>query len=134
MEWAMFIERFESKKFDAITLQWAMDPENDPHQLWHSKWAAEGMKSSNTTSYADPRADALIEAIQQCLDPEERFRYHFALHRLLDADAGYIYLFARPEIGAYARRWRGVRFYPKRPGFNLTEWWLPKEFQEGGRK
>jgi len=127
----MFIEKFEGKKFDAITLQWAMEPENDPHQLWHSKWAAEGMKSSNTTSYADPRADALIEAIQQCLDPAERARYHFALHRLLDADAGYVYLFARPEIGAYARKWRGVRLYPKRPGFDLTEWWVPKELQEG---
>jgi peptide/nickel transport system substrate-binding protein len=134
MEWAMFIEKFEGKKFDAITLQWAMDPENDPHQLWHSKWAAEGMKSSNTTSYADPRADALIEAIQECLEPKERFRYHFALHRLLDADAGYVFLFARPEIGAYARKWRGVRHYPKRPGFNLTEWYVPKELQEAGGK
>jgi peptide/nickel transport system substrate-binding protein len=133
MEWAAFIEAFEGKKFDAISLQWAMDPENDPHQLWHSKWAPEGMSGSNTTSYADPRADALIEAIQECLDPKERARYHHALHRLLDADAGYCFLWARPEIGAWKRKWRGVRLYPKRPGFDLTEWYLPKEFQEGGR-
>ncbi len=130
MEWAAFIDRFESKKFDAITLQWAMDIENDPGQLWHSKFASEEMKGSNPTSYADPRADALIEAIKTCLDREERFRYHHALHRLLDADQGYCYLFARPEMGAYARRWRGVRLYPRRPGFDLREWYLPKELQE----
>ncbi len=125
MEWAAFIERFEGKKFDSITLQWAMDPESDPHQLWHSKWAAEGMKSSNTTSFADPRADALIVAIQSCLDPKERARYQHALHRILDADAPYLFLFARPDIAGYSRDWRGVRFYPRRPGFDLTEWYLP---------
>jgi ABC-type transport system substrate-binding protein len=129
MEWAAFIERFLAKKFDAITLQWAMDIENDPGQLWHSKFASEEKKGSNPTSYADPRADALIDAIKTCLDREERIRYHHALHRLLDADQGYCYMFARPEMGAYARKWRGVRLYPRRPGFDLREWYVPKELQ-----
>jgi len=134
IEWAAFIEKFESKKFDSITLMWAMDIENDPGQLWHSKFASEEMKGSNPTSYADPRADALIDAIKGCLDREERFRYHHALHRLLDADQGYCYMFARPELAAYNRHWRGVRLYPRRPGFDLREWYLPKEFQSEGGK
>jgi len=133
MEWAAFIDRFESKKFDAITLMWAMDVESDPGQLWHSRFAGEDMKGSNPTSYADPLADALIDAIKQCLDREERFRYHHALHRLLDADQGYCYMFARPEMGAYVRRWRGVRLYPRRPGFDLREWYVPKELQGDGK-
>ncbi len=131
MEWAAFVKRFEDKKFDVITLSWAMDPESDPHQLWHSKWADPGKPSSNATSFADPRADALIEAIQECLDPKRRALYQHALHRILDADAGYTYLWCRAEIGAYDRRWRGVRLYPKRPGFDLSEWYLPKELQVG---
>ncbi|NUN52625.1 MAG: hypothetical protein HUU06_07550, partial [Planctomycetaceae bacterium] len=129
MEWAAFIGRFEDKKFDAITLAWASDPESDPHQLWHSKWADPTKPSSNATSFADPRADALIEAIQECLDPVVRQRYQRALHRILDADAAYTYLWCRAEIGAYDRRWRGVKLYPKRPGFDLTEWYMPKELQ-----
>ena len=130
MEWAAFVKRFEDKKFEAITLSWAMDPESDPHQVWHSKWADPTKPSSNATSFADPRADALIEAIQSCLDPKERALYQHALHRIQDADQPYTDLYCRAEIGAYGRKWRGVRLYPRRPGFDLTEWYLPKEHQE----
>jgi peptide/nickel transport system substrate-binding protein len=130
MEWAAFLEKFHSKKFDAITLMYAGDIESDPGQLWHSKFAPEEMTGSNTTSYVDPRADALIDAIKPCLDREERMRYHHALHRLLDADQGFCYMFTRPEIGAYSRKWRGVRLYPRRPGFDLREWYVPAELQE----
>jgi len=129
MEWAAFVKRFEDKKFDTISMGWSMDPESDPHQLWHSKWADPSKPSSNTTSFADPRADALIEAIQSCLDPDERRRYQHALHRMLDADQPYAHLWCRSEIGAYHRKWRGVRLYPRAPGFDLTEWWCPEEFQ-----
>lgn len=129
MEWAAFVGRFEDKKFDAITLGWASDPESDPHQLWHSKWADPTKPSSNAVSFADPRADALIEAIQEELDPAVRMRLHHALHRILDADQPYTFLWCRAEIGAYDRRWRGVRLYPRRPGFDLTEWYMPKELQ-----
>jgi peptide/nickel transport system substrate-binding protein len=133
LEWAAVVERTEDKKFDTMTMRWAMDKENDPHQLWHSQWAPVGAKGSNFTSLADPRADALIDAIRQCLDEPERLRYHRALHRLLDADQPYCFMFARPELGAYARKWRGVRRYPRRPGFDLTEWYVPRELQEAGK-
>ena len=62
---------------------------------------------------------------------EERARYQHSLHRILDAAQPYTFLWCRAEIGAYDRRWRGVRFYPKRPGFDLTEWYLPADLQEG---
>ena len=120
----------EDKKFDVIALSWAMDPESDPHQVWHSKWADPSKPSSNATSFSDPRADALIEAIQPCLDPEERARYQHALHRIQDADQAYTDLWCRAEIGAYHRKWRGVRLYPRRPGFDLTEWWCPEELRK----
>jgi peptide/nickel transport system substrate-binding protein len=129
-EWAAFVKRFEDKKFDVITLAWASDPESDPHQLWHSKWADPSKPSSNAGSFADPRADALIEAIQTCLDPRERTLYQHALHRILDADQPYTLLWCRSEISAYDRRWRGVRLYPRRPGFDLTEWYMPAELRK----
>jgi peptide/nickel transport system substrate-binding protein len=130
MEWAAFVKRFEDKKFDVITLSWAMSPESDPHQLWHSRWADPARPSSNSTSFKDPMADALIEAVQECLDPELRSRYQRALHRIFDADQAYTYLWCRGEIGAYDRRWRGVKLYPRRPGFDLTEWYMPVELRK----
>ncbi len=129
-EWAAFVKRFEDKKFDVITLAWASDPESDPHQLWHSKWADPSKPSSNAGSFVDPRADALIEVIQTCLDPKERTLFQHALHRILDADQPYTFLWCRAEISAYDRRWRGVRLYPRRPGFDLTEWYLPIELRK----
>ena len=128
LEWAAFIERFDTKKFDAITLQYSIDPESDPHQLWHSSWTDPSKRQPNT--YADARADALIEAIRTCLDRPLRSHFEFALHRLLDEDQPFTFLWITPEIAAYNRRWRGVRLYPRRPGFDLMEWYLPREFQE----
>jgi len=130
LDWAAFVDRFDSKNFDAISLQYAMDPESDPHQLWHSSWTDASKRQPNT--FGDARVDALIEAARPCLDREERFRYQRALHRYLDAEQPFVFLWATPEIAGYARRWKGVRLYPKRPGFDLTEWYLPKEAQ-GGR-
>ncbi len=129
LDWAAFVDRFDTKKFDAIALSYAMDPESDPHQLWHSSWTAPDKRQPNT--FADPRADALIDAIRPCLDREERWRYQKALHRILDAEQPFLFLWATPEIAGWSRRWRGVKLYPRRPGFDLMEWYVPRELQEG---
>ncbi len=129
LDWAAFVDRFDSKNFDGIALSYAMDPESDPHQLWHSSWTDASKRQPNT--FGDARVDALIEALRPCLDREERFRYQRALHRYLDAEQPFVFLWATPEIAGYSRKWRGVRLYPKRPGFDLMEWYLPKEAQSG---
>ncbi|MHC4822082.1 MAG: ABC transporter substrate-binding protein [Planctomycetota bacterium] len=133
LEWAAFIEKFEGKKFDAITLSWASDPESDPFQLWHGSFAPKEMKSSNVTSFQHPLADALIERLRETLDDKVRHRMQHSFQRILDADQPYTFLWARADISGYDRRWRGVRFYPKRPGFDLCEWYLPREHQEEGK-
>jgi peptide/nickel transport system substrate-binding protein len=59
------------------------------------------------------------------LDDDERHQIFFEFHRLLYERQPYLFLYAYPELGAYDKRYRGVKWYRIRPGFDLTEWFLP---------
>ena len=129
MEWAAFVERLQTRDFDAVTLSWATGLEGDPYQLWHSSGAAEGNRGSNHVGFANEQADELIEQIQVTLDDEKRKRLHYDFHRLLDREQPYMFLFTSKDRGVYHQKFRGVKFYALRPGFDLREWWIPKELQ-----
>ncbi|QDT63751.1 ABC transporter substrate-binding protein [Calycomorphotria hydatis] len=129
LEWASFISRVMAKDFDAVRLGWAMSLESDPYQIWHSSGAAPEARGSNAVSFSNKTADALIEKIRISIDPEERHKYMFAFHRLLDHEQPYMFLYTPQDLGVYNQKFRGVKFYPIRPGFDLREWYIPKELQ-----
>ena len=129
LEWASFIDKLRAKECDVATLSWATPVESDPFQIWHSSEAGRERRGSNTISFADPQADSLIEMLRITLDPEKRKRIHSSLHRLLDSEQPYMFLWIPKEFGAYHRRFRNVKWYRLRPGFDLTEWYVPKNEQ-----
>lgn len=129
MEWAAFIERLQSRNFDAVTLAWASSLESDPYQLWHSSGAGEGNRGSNHVGFDNKQADELITRIRVALDPEERKRLFYSLHRVLDREQPYTFLWTEKDLGLYHQKFRGVKFYALRPGFDLREWYIPKELQ-----
>ena len=124
-EWAAFVERLQSRDFDAVQLQWAMELESDPFQLWHSSGAGEGSRSSNYVSFDNPQGDMLIERIRRSVDAEERKRLEYDFHRILDAEQPYMFLYTPKDLGLYHQKIRGVKFYALRPGFELREWYIP---------
>lgn len=129
MEWAAFIERLQSRDFDAVTLAWASTLESDPYQIWHSSGAGEGNRGSNHVGFANKQADELITKARVALDPEERKRLFYSLHRVLDREQPYTFLWTEKDLGLYHQKFRGVKFYALRPGFDLREWYIPKELQ-----
>jgi peptide/nickel transport system substrate-binding protein len=129
MEWASFVEKLRSKECDAVTLRWAMPVESDPFQIWHSSEAAREKRGSNTISFANAQADELIEMLRVTLDPEKRKRIHQSFHRLIDSEQPYTFLWIAKEFGAYHKRFRNVKWYRLRPGFDLSEWYVPKAEQ-----
>ncbi|MBA4031961.1 MAG: ABC transporter substrate-binding protein [Planctomyces sp.] len=130
LEWAAFVDKLKAKEFDLVTLNWAMPPESDPFQLWHSSGATPESRGSNAGSFANPLADELIEQIRVTLDPDKRALLNYSLHRVLDEQQPYMFLFCSKDLGVYDQRFRGVKWYRLRPGFDLTEWYVPKDEQK----
>jgi peptide/nickel transport system substrate-binding protein len=127
LEWSSLLEHIDDRKFDLYSLAWSTALESDPFELWHSsQWADKGQ---NTPGYDNPEADRLIEAIRRELDEEKRYALHRQLHALLHEESPYIFLFCFPNRTAYNKRYRNVKFYPKRPGYFIEQWFIPEELQ-----
>lgn len=129
-EWASFIEKIRAKDFEAVTLAWIAPIESDPYQIWHSSGAGPDKRGSNHVSFANKQADELIETLRLTLDEDKRKHIHWSFHRVLDREQPYMFLHTPKDFGAYHNRFRGVKWYAVRPGFDLTEWWVPKDLQQ----
>lgn len=129
LEWSSFLEKVMNKDFDVVRLAWLSSIESDPYQIWHSSGAGKESRSSNHVSFANPEADELIEAFRTTVDLEQRSKIYHSFHHLLDREQPYTFLYTAKDFGAYHKRFRGVKWYKLRPGFDLTEWYVPKELQ-----
>lgn len=133
LEWASFIDKIKNKDFEACFLGWAQSLESDPYQLWHSSGAGPEARGSNHCSFASPVADKLIEMIRLTLDDEKRQKAQFSLERILDRDQPYMFMYSPKDMALYHKRFRGVKWYVLRPGFDLSEWYVPKDLQMRGK-
>jgi peptide/nickel transport system substrate-binding protein len=129
LEWASFLEKLKNKEFDVCTLSWALNIESDPYQIWHSSGAGKENRGSNHVSFDNPEADELMELLRVTIDEKKRYRIHQAFHRLVDSEQPYMFLFCLKDYGVYHQRFRNVKWYRLRPGFDLTEWYVPKDEQ-----
>ncbi|MCA9116322.1 MAG: ABC transporter substrate-binding protein [Planctomycetaceae bacterium] len=128
-EWASFIDRVKAKNFDAVNLGWAMPIESDPFQIWHSSGAGPEKRGSNHVSFSNEQADKLIEMLRVTLDEEKRKRIHASFQRILDREQPYMFLYTAKDFGGYHHRFQGVKWYRVRPGFDFSEWYVPKDQQ-----
>ncbi len=133
LEWGAFLEKIEKLEFDACTLSWVLGnppSEGDPYQIWHSSQA--GINGSNHVGFVNEAADRLIETARGELDPEKRRAMYKQLHKILYEEQPYMFLYQPAELGAISKRFRNVKFYLLRPGYDPTEWYIPEE--EAARK
>lgn len=128
-EWAAFLDKVKKRTFPAMALGWAQPLESDPFQIWHGSEAGPTKRGSNHVSFDNPTANELIERIRVTLDPERRKLMNYSLHRILDREQPYSFLYLPKDLGAYHKRYHGVKWYKLRPGFDLAEWYVPKDQQ-----
>lgn len=129
LEWGSLLEKVMTRDFDAVTLAWMASIESDPYQIWHSSGSGPDSRSSNLVSFNNPLADELIEELRITNDSDKRSAIARNFHRLLDREQPYTFLYTPKEFGAYHKRYHGVKWYMVRPGFDLTEWYIPEELQ-----
>jgi peptide/nickel transport system substrate-binding protein len=124
LEWATFVENVTDRKFDACNMGWGGGIEDDPYQIWHTSQATG--RGDNFVGFGNAETDRLIEQSRLTLDDTERRKIFFEFQRVLYQTQPYLFLWMPADLGAYDKRYRGVKFYAVRPGYDLTEWFLPK--------
>lgn len=117
LEWTVFVKNLDEHAFDATTLAWSSNIEEDPYQIWHSSQVEKG---SNFIGFADPRADELIEKARMEFDKQKRIAYYREFQKILYDEQPYTFLYTQPSLVAVDKRFTDVKVYPL--GLDLTEW------------
>lgn len=128
IEWAVFTQRLQQRKFDAVTLAWSMGVESDPYQIWHSS-QAEG-KGSNFVGFKNKRADELIEKARTEFDKQKRIELYREFSRIVHEEQPYTFLFCAKSLIAVSNRFQNVKVYPL--GIDPLEWYVPRLKQRYG--
>ncbi|MBN1845916.1 MAG: hypothetical protein JW810_09550 [Sedimentisphaerales bacterium] len=125
LEWSLFNGRLRQRSYQAALLGVGGEDRDDPFCYWHSS-QAEGA-GGNFTGFSSGPADALIEQIRVCLDPDRREGLFQELHRLLHEEQPCTFLFTRPSLRFVDRRFENVRVHPL--GLRPLEWYVPAAVQ-----
>jgi peptide/nickel transport system substrate-binding protein len=125
LEWATFQERLHKRNFDACMLAWLTPIAQDPYQLWHSTQAANG---SNYPGLQIEEVDTILETAREELDAEKRRTKYHRLHEILHEEQPYLFLYARPGLIAFDKRFSGV--VEHNAGLDPLDWWVAAKVQK----
>jgi peptide/nickel transport system substrate-binding protein len=125
LEFATLLQNIYDRQFEACVLAWAQDPESDPYQIWHT--SQKENRGSNHVGFGDAFTDQLIEQSRMTMDAGKRREIFHQFDRILYEQQPYLFLYTAPDLGMYDKRFRGVRWYKLRPGYDFTEWFIPRE-------
>jgi peptide/nickel transport system substrate-binding protein len=127
LEFQTLLAQHRGRDFDAVFHNWVLDNfqvASAPAALFHSRWAATP-GSANRSSYANPRADALLEAGATTTDPAEARRSWAQFVELLREEQPITFLFWKDELAAAQNRVQGVTMDPRGKLVGIAGWWLP---------
>ncbi len=124
-EWSVFSQKVQNRDFDAVSMAWGGNVEEDPYQIWHS---SQRLKGSNYVSFNNPQADALIEQARQTLDTDKRNALYHQFDRIIHQEQPYTFIYTRPEQRFLARRFHNVIIH--KLGINELEWYVPARLQK----
>ena len=125
LEWATFLERVDSRNYDAVRLAWSEPPiEGDPYQVWHSSQADKG---SNFVGFKNDEADHIMEQARLEFDQAKRVAMYHRFDAILHDEQPYTFLFCIQELEALDKRFAGVKVY--KFGLDSREWWVPANLQ-----
>lgn len=128
-DWSVMLQSLRTSEFDSYIGSWVNDPiPTDPYQLWHSSQA--GNQGSNYCGFINKRADQLIEMNRVEFDETKRIALMKEFQQIVHDEQPYTFLWNVVSPVAYTKRLQNVKLYTARPGYNPTEWWVPKQFRK----
>jgi peptide/nickel transport system substrate-binding protein len=122
-EWAVFLDKIQSRNFDATSLGWS-DPDfqDDPYQIWHSSQIKGG---SNYVGFSNREADLIIEKARMEFDDNKRNRMYHRFHEILHNEQPYTFLYTTPALAVVSKRFTDVKVHTR--GMYFIEWKVRKE-------
>ena len=128
LEWSSFIHDYIDKKdFDAVVLGWTLGRDPDQYSIWNSRQTGEGQY--NFVSYSNPEVDRLLDEGRRTFDHEDRQKIYRKIHRLIEEDLPYVFLYYPDSLPVVHKRVRGPEVAPAGLGWNFPEWWVPQNEQ-----
>jgi peptide/nickel transport system substrate-binding protein len=127
LEFQTLLAQHRGRDFDAVFHKWVLDNIQvaaAPAALFHSRWAATP-GSANRSSYANPRADTLLEEGAATTDPAAARRVWAEFTGLLQQEQPITFLFWKDELAATQSRVQGVTMDPRGKLVGIAGWWLP---------
>ncbi|HWV58600.1 MAG TPA: ABC transporter substrate-binding protein, partial [Longimicrobiales bacterium] len=126
IEFQTLLGAHRSRDFDAVLSAWVLDNfqlASTPMALFHSQWVPVA-GSSNRSSFANPRADSLIEAGAAATDADDGRRIWREFTELLQTEQPFTFLFWFPELSGVSTRVHGVVQDPRGVFVTMKEWSL----------
>ncbi|WP_156874775.1 peptide-binding protein [Thermodesulfobacterium hveragerdense] len=129
LEWTTLIHQFiDKRRFEAVILGWSTGPDPDLYDIFHSsKTVSPGL---NFVGYANLELDRLLEQGRYTLDVKKRKKIYFKVQEILAEDQPYTFLYIPMSLEAISSRVQEVKTSAIGVGYNLEEWWVPKEKQK----
>ena len=91
-EWAVFLKNFINKgSFDAMVLGWALGPDYDQYQIWHSSQS--NPEQLNVVNYRNPTVDKLLVEIRQEYNRNKIIDLAGKLQGTIYRDQPYLFLY-----------------------------------------
>jgi peptide/nickel transport system substrate-binding protein len=125
LEFASFIEREKSGKFDAMLGGWHVDA--SPGGL-RQTWGSAGLRAkggSNYGSYQNPLFDAQVDSALSTMSLETRRAAFRRAYQTIIDDAPAIWLAEPKTVLAIHRRLRATRMRPDAWWANVGDWSIP---------
>jgi peptide/nickel transport system substrate-binding protein len=126
LEFQTLLTQHRARDFDAVLSTWVLDNfqvASAPAALFHSRWA-DVPRSANRSSFANPRADSLIEAGAAETDPERARRIWAEFTELLNQEQPFTFMFWLDELAGASRSVRGVVMDPRGEFVSIANWSL----------
>ena len=128
IEFTVFTNSMRDHKFDAALTGWSGDLIMDPYQIWHSSSIAN--RGANFVSFRNAESDQLIEQARVEFDEAKRKQIYFKWQELIHDQQPYTFLMYSLQPVAYQKRFQNAHFLPVQPGYDLTQWFVPKSMQK----
>jgi ABC-type transport system substrate-binding protein len=94
-EWAVFLKNFITKgSFDAMVLGWALGPDYDQYQIWHSSQT--NPEQLNVVNYKNPEVDKLLVDIREEYRRDKIIALAGLMQSTIYSDQPYLFLYV-PE-------------------------------------
>lgn len=128
LEWQSVLASHRGREFDAVLTNWVLDNFRvDPRPLFHgSQVAVQG--SANRSSYANPKADSLLDLGARTTDEARAAEVWAEFGRVLQADQPVTFLFWQDELAGVSRRLANVKMDARGELATLPRWrWTEDE-------